>query len=414
MTDKNNTSQEFGLSNLIDNSAGLKEQTINLSDDLVLTTTRGSTARKRKIRYIGFVQAGPDEYLLHIRRGKVRSSSGQGGRCLKLYGDTVVIIPTTIKQLLFEAGSLTKDNVQVRIRGFASYYIEDPEKIYKRVNFEDALEGDKNLGVIIGQPCRAQTKQLVTNLTYESCMRKRKEEIADALKREFELTSQLSELGVKVREMDVFDVRVDKELYQALQEPKRQEEIQKGELARLEKDRAVRLRKILADMEVSEQEHQLNIKNAEQEETFRREKAENELKQLTDRLQLDRTAEEAAEELARYKESEAIKRKTMTAEADVLHGLERLKLDERRFSQEMEHRRESQELDKGLSEITLERMYIEKVLPDATKLLCEAIREADITIFGGGGKLNVPVDGLVAQLASMAKARLKVSQEASE
>ena len=383
------------------------EQRIQLSDDLFLTTTRSSGALHRNGRSIGFVQAAADEYLIHTRRGKVRPSSGQGARCFKIYGDSVVLIPTTIKQLSFEAGALTKDNVQVRIRGFASYFIEEPEKIYERVNFDNALEGEKTLGSIIGEPCRAQTKRLVTSLTLEDCMRKRKEEIADALKKEFELTSRLTDLGVKVREMDVQDVRVDADLYQALQEPMRQEELKKGELAKLNKDNELRLRKVKDEKEASKQEQQLRMQSVELEEDLRKFKAANELIKLADQKQLERTAEEEIQNLTDYKETKVLNRKTETVKAEVLNDLELLNLEAQRLSQEIDHRRASQELDNGLSKISLERMYIEEVLPNATKLLCESIREADITIVGGGEKFNVPIDGLIAQLVSMAKTRLK-------
>lgn len=46
---------------------------------------------------------------MHIRNGKLlRKTSGQGNRCFKRPNDTVILVPTSLKQLTFQASQLTR------------------------------------------------------------------------------------------------------------------------------------------------------------------------------------------------------------------------------------------------------------------------------------------------------------------
>src|SRR5579859_3284491 len=65
----------------------------------------------QKTKTWGWVTAKPSEYLVHVRRGQVLRSSGQGASCFKLPWDSVAIIPTTISRLQFVADQVTKEKV---------------------------------------------------------------------------------------------------------------------------------------------------------------------------------------------------------------------------------------------------------------------------------------------------------------
>src|SRR5689334_20298006 len=117
---------------------------LNLTEDIQLTSNTPSDNRWKKPW--GFISARPHEYLIHIRNGKlIRKTSGQGNRCFKRPNDTVILVPTSLKQLTFQANQLTLDNIFIRLRGFVIYRISQPEKIYERISFWDRQAGEKKL-----------------------------------------------------------------------------------------------------------------------------------------------------------------------------------------------------------------------------------------------------------------------------
>ncbi len=94
------------------------DKDLMLTDDIILTSNTPSEKHERWTKYFGFVVARPHEHLIHIRKGRLlKKSSGQASRCLKFPWDTVVLVPTSLKQLIFESGQLTLDNIHVKIRG---------------------------------------------------------------------------------------------------------------------------------------------------------------------------------------------------------------------------------------------------------------------------------------------------------
>src|SRR5215213_5919368 len=77
-----------------------------------------------KTKRWGIVTAKPSEYLVHMRRGKIRRrSTGQGASCFKLPWDSVAVIPTTIDRLQFTADQVTLEKVGMRVTGLAVYRI---------------------------------------------------------------------------------------------------------------------------------------------------------------------------------------------------------------------------------------------------------------------------------------------------
>jgi hypothetical protein len=61
-----------------------------------------------KTKRWGFITARPSEYLVHVRRGKVRHrSSGQGASCFKWPWDAVASCSTSFQRLMFRADQVT-------------------------------------------------------------------------------------------------------------------------------------------------------------------------------------------------------------------------------------------------------------------------------------------------------------------
>ncbi|MBP9164022.1 MAG: hypothetical protein KBF99_12625, partial [Leptospiraceae bacterium] len=103
----------------------------------------------------GYITALPSEYLIHFQNGKIKEkSSGQGATCFKWARDTVFIIPTSLKEILFDASQLTSDNVDISIHCMVVYRIVDPMRIYKLINFSNRQRGEEKLARMVADICR--------------------------------------------------------------------------------------------------------------------------------------------------------------------------------------------------------------------------------------------------------------------
>lgn len=137
-----------------------------------------------KVKKWGLVSAKPSEFLLHVRRGEIRPTSGQGASCFKWPQDAVAIIPTTVQRLQFTADQVTTEKVGVQITGLAVYRISDPLLAYRMLNFSFPERAGEKLEQLLGEMFVGASRRLVANLTIEECLTRRKEGIAAELMRE--------------------------------------------------------------------------------------------------------------------------------------------------------------------------------------------------------------------------------------
>jgi flotillin len=135
-----------------------------------------------KMKRWGFITAKPSEYLIHVRRGRIRrASTGQGASCFKWPWDSVAVIPTTINRLQFTADQVTLEKVGVQITGLAVYRIAEPELTFRMLNFSYSERAQEKLGEILTEMFVGATRRLVANLRVEDAMTRRKESIAREL-----------------------------------------------------------------------------------------------------------------------------------------------------------------------------------------------------------------------------------------
>jgi flotillin len=138
-----------------------------------------------KTKRWGFVSAKPSEYLVHVRRGKIRSrSSGQGATCFKWPWDAVSIVPTSVQRLSFSADQVTSEKVGVQVVGLAVYRIAEPLIAYRVLNFSYPERAQQKLEQTLSAMFVGATRRLAANLTVEECLQKRKSALAEELLRE--------------------------------------------------------------------------------------------------------------------------------------------------------------------------------------------------------------------------------------
>jgi len=203
-----------------------------------------------KTKRWGYVAAKPSEYLVHVRRGKLRKqSSGQGTTCFKWPGDSVAIIPTSLQTLRFTADQVSVEKVGVEVTGLAVFRIANPLLAYRVLNFSYPERAQEKLETTLTEMLVGATRRLVANLSVDDCLRKRKASLAD------ELLSEVAPVvggsgtpvdqaergwGVVIDTIEIQEVRVlSEKVFAAMQAPFRTALDQQAREAKAEADKAV-------------------------------------------------------------------------------------------------------------------------------------------------------------------------------
>lgn len=322
-----------------------------LSSDIEVTTSSPDDYRT-KVAW-GYVAAYPHEYLIHFRGGKLNpKSSGQGARCFKQWGDMVFIIPTSLKEIVFEASQLSSDNVDINLRGMAIYRINDPMRIYTQLNFSNRQQAEEKLARMIGDLCRSTAKWLVANMKLEECLRKRKEEIAAALKREVSQVVADPEKGwgVEVVTIDIQDVFIhDKDIFEAMQTQFKTEKLRESQLIQLGMQKDLEVRRLEQELELSEYRKNKELDKARIEAEIKAEQLR--LAQETEKVQFAKELEQARiqaqmkdEQLRLAQETEKVQ---LAKELEQARIQAQMKAEQIRFAQENDKVQFAKELEKA-------------------------------------------------------------------
>lgn len=376
------------------------DDTLRLSDDIQITSNTISDDRL-KIGF-GFVTARPHEYLIHIRKGKIaKGTTGQASRCFKRPGDTVIIVPTSLKQLIFQASQLTLDNILIQLRGFAIYHISNPENIYKRINFWDRQAAEKKLALMIGEQCRSHSKWLVANMTLEDCLRKRREAIADVLLTELKIVITEENFGVSIETIDIQDVRiVDENLFEAYQGPASEIIFKNQQLSELERQRDVKTIELEQEQEISKKETETRLKTLADEAQIKQAERLNEAIEVQAQRQMEREDIEHKRALTDFEEEQ--KRLALQKDAAVEREIKKQDADLK-----MEIMRERYHIDNSLSLVAMEKMFLEKSLPEIANAIASSLRDTRVTIYQGpDGSGGLPFSMIVNEIMTVLQSRL--------
>jgi len=409
-----------------------------------------------KTKRWGFVTAKPSEYLVHVRRGKVRrQSSGQGASCFKWPWDAVAIVPTSLQRLMFRADQVTLEKVGVEVVGLAVYRIAEPLIAYRVLNFSFPERAQQKLEEALASMFVGATRRLVANLSVEDCLQKRKSALAQELLRETapvvggegkldDFTTQ--GWGVVIDTIEIQEVRVLSEaVFAAMQAPFRAEleraarhakvdaerDIARRETecsrqveeARIESDMAVREKRAAVERAEAEERKQKALREAE----IRREVEESKL--LAEARLREQTAEIARREAeARTRDAIAAKaRQVEEARVDIeAHVVRsealnnRTELSRAELAAELERRRAVAEVAlleaRGQSESELAAAQIEREraeakarvltaenLPKLAAAVGQKFGEVKITQIGGAENAFGSIAQAITSVVDLAK-----------
>lgn len=281
-----------------------------VGQDLEVTSSSPDDHRIQK--HFGYVSAYPHEYLIHFRAGQLSTkTSGQGASCFKWPRDTVFIIPTSLKEIVFQANQLSMDNVDLRLRGMAVYHIKDPMRIHTLLNFHSRQQAEEKLSGMIGDLCRSTVKWLVANMPVNECMRKRKEEIAATLKKEVSQVVADTEhgWGVEIVTIDIQDIYIqDDEIFAALQAQFKSEKLRESELIQLDVTRNLEIKRLENACELAEHRKNNEIEQARIEAEIKEKKILLNKQTEEKEYQLERFRVDEKEKLQRYRQEQEIER----------------------------------------------------------------------------------------------------------
>jgi regulator of protease activity HflC (stomatin/prohibitin superfamily) len=332
----------------------------------------------------GWVSAKPSEYLIVFREGKVAERlCGQGGRFFKWPSDTYVLVPTTLKEVLFQANQVTRDGVDVRIRGMVVYRITDPNRIYKLINFANRPAAEAKLARMLSDMCRSTVKWLVANMNLEECNRKRKEEIAGALKRE--VAASTGDWGVELVTIDIQDVYVqDAALFLSMQANFKAEKDREASLAKLEAENSLEKRRLAAQRELEKDRKELAMEKDRREAEVKLAMLELTRRQEEEQFKLDRFRAEQSS-LAKL---DAVRQEQHRAEVAATGAVERVRLEME--AQQLAHNEEIRLLrERYLAEnvagrASLERLFLTESLPTLAEALATSLKNARLNVYQTG------------------------------
>jgi regulator of protease activity HflC (stomatin/prohibitin superfamily) len=393
-----------------------QQKKVVFQNDFELTTNSPDDPRSRK-RW-GYVTALPSEYLIHFSQGQInKKNSGQGATCFKYPQDTVFIIPTSLKEIVFQANQLTLDNVDVRIRGMAVYRIHDPLRIYKLINFSNRNRAEEKMARMIADMCRSTAKWLVANMKVDECIRKRKEEIAESLKKEVAhvVADPQTGWGLEIITIDIQDVYIqDEEIFSAMQMMFKSGKMRESKLAQLDTERELEVKKLATERSLAEDRKNNQLDKA---------RIDAEIKDS--QIMLAKQNEEKQFALDRYRVTQNQELAALKFQQEILQEQGRLQMLVEKAQKEAEakrvvHQEELEALQKRIevensaSPVSLEREFIEKVMPSLAQSLAQSMQNVSFNIMQQDGQGSSPFNFLLMQIMQIMKQRFAPLQKQEE
>ncbi|MFX1535129.1 MAG: SPFH domain-containing protein [Promethearchaeota archaeon] len=217
---------------------GLIPMVIVIGGSLLLLFLMFYVSRYRKFR--------PNEYVIHLRNGRVLRS-GTGGRVFLLpVLDEVIVIPTTVQQTLLEARErvVSHEYQDVSITAFIYWRVANPEIAFKKVSF--VPHDNDYVETIIKNAAESIMRTTCANLAIEDIIRERERIIKQVTT---ELHTMVDDWGLVMESVEIKDVEVlDRALKENLEAIKKLEEEQRAKLRRAEMTEITQIR----DLDVNE------------------------------------------------------------------------------------------------------------------------------------------------------------------
>ncbi|MFW9993443.1 MAG: SPFH domain-containing protein [Candidatus Odinarchaeota archaeon] len=259
----------------------------------------------------------PNEYVIHLRYGKVRSAGTGGSLYLLPLFDEIVVIPTTVQQTLLEARErvVSHEYQDVSLTAFIYWRVNKPDVAYNKVSWNPTASD--YVEKIIKNAAESIIRTTCANMAIEDIIREREQILKNV---SAELHSLMSDWGMTVESVEIRDVEVlDPSLKANLEAIKKIAEEQKAKLRTAEMAEITKLRELEVENRTgtADQEVKLNIEAKAKERQIRIQQLEQEraiVAAETERKQIQIQAE--AERFRRVKQEIDVEVERMTRQAE--------------------------------------------------------------------------------------------------
>jgi len=355
---------------------------------------------KGKKRF-GLVTAGPAEFVIHQRMGRVRHvGRGLSFVCLPLV-DQYYVVPSSANSITFAADQITAENQGVEVAGFAIWRVCDPEKIVLNFDFSNPEEAVTRINIYLRDVVESAIRHQVAKMTIEEVLRKRGSII---LKLKEETAYIAGEWGLVIDTIEIKTVRImSEQLFGNMQARFRDAVRLESETSALETEKAIAGKRHAQQEAIAAQEQEARVRQVQRE-------AELEQRRVCEQEEVARQKRQV-EKAARL---EALANEREVAETEQGNKVRRLELEAALIEAEKPVARERfaaeggrKDQEKRLAEVddSIQRRRVEtansrdKVL-EAIKALPAAAAALKI------GEINVR-EGTLAELGALAEKWLR-------
>lgn len=254
------------------------------------------------------VRAGPNQYLLVGRRGKLENR-GSAVQAVLLPGTIYVLVPATKQEATFEFTQETRDGIPLRFKGIIIYRIADPAAAARLFDFSTG-NGLAQISTLLTHVCLGELRHAVSHMTMVECIEQRKTTLSEVVDAALRTTihkerADANDWGINVEVAQVAQVFiVDAQLRQQLEAEVRNEIKLKSDQSNILTQEETRLAEMESEGRVDEK------KLANDRESLRRQE-EMELAQLARERRMQ------AENLATERQALELKQERLHAQLDV-------------------------------------------------------------------------------------------------
>jgi hypothetical protein len=311
-------------------------------------------AKGKTMKNFGYIIAGPSEFLIHQRFGKIRRQGREIGFLCLPFIDSYYRIPSSTHGLNFTADQITAENQGVEVSGFAIWKVCEPERACRNFDFSESGTAIRAICTSLKDVVESAIRHQVANMSIEDVLRKRGSII---LKLKQELAYIADQWGLNIETIEIKNVSIMSEQLFANMQAKFRDSVRlESETSALETDRLIAERRFV-------QREQLALR--EQEFKCREMEREAEMDALALRTQMETEATKALEEknleirrlafTLETKEAENANRQREIALEENLHAAQRVAQKEF-FALETERAEHEATKDRRRNELDLARI----------------------------------------------------------
>jgi hypothetical protein len=271
---------------------------------------------------MAFVKAGPNEFLLVGRGGKLENR-GSAVQTFVRPGSVTVLVPSTKQEATFEFTQETRDGIPLRFKGIVLYRITDPLAAAQQFDFGRGGAIDR-ITTLLTHVCLGELRHAVSHMSMIECIEGRKTTLSQVVATALAETLGGTDAGwgvtVEVAQLAQVFI-VDTELRRQLESETRNEIKRKSDESDLRTNEEAELSKLALADRVAEQQLATDRERLRREEELTLAQAARERRLQTEQLETARHALEL--ESARLHAELEAERDRIDASTPVrLHGLE--------------------------------------------------------------------------------------------